>query len=795
MESISDVATGTAIALIIRSNTLWLDGYWHVERNGQKIETTTIDDRFGYDYLANIGGTTHLLHPGDIPFIQTIINQKQSAAASIRFRIVNANNEVKFVYGIGHVRISQRGFQNESDTEIKNSIERKELLKAVFNTSTLGLHVLRSIRNEAGVIVDFEIILTNSTSERIAGKKVMGMKMLEGWPHTRDIGLFQKFIETVETGKPLIYEHVYEGDGVTAWFEWLATRLEDGLYVTIEDITRRKKNEVALKHTANRLQSTFDGVPAIIALLDVVEDSNRIPVDFIICAANKALSDFTGCETEDLIGKSIIQLYPEVFRGQLWDKYAQVYITGISLQHELLYPGRNRWFSVSISKQVGGEGLVVAALEITAQKKNEAQRKQNQILTELNEAKTKFFSNVSHEFRTPLTLMLGPLHQLLKKYEDAPRHDEDLAKLQMIMRNSLRLEKLVNSLLDFTRMEAGRAEAVFQPTDIAEFTTLLAGNFRSAIERAGLAYTVNCHSTEPIYLNHDMWEKIVLNLLSNAFKFTFEGKIEIILKSLKNQVQLHVRDTGVGIAQENLSRIFERFVTIHNVRSRTYEGTGIGLALIKEFVKMHGGDIKVKSKEGRGSIFIVSLPKGKAHLAPQCIFENREIKGVSPLSAVYGYEAMNWMFNHRKESDSETASALRDESGCLKQSPNLILIIDDNSDLQEYIKSILKKDYSVACARNGRNAVELIAKGLLPDLIVADIMMPEMDGYSLLHSVRTNERLAHVPFIFLSAKASPEDRIKGMDSGADDYLIKPFSSAELLTRIKARLKTKGALAV
>ena len=192
---------------------------------------------------------------------------------------------------------------NVLSESIDNIIAAKNLLQAVFNTSTLGLHVLRSVRDDAGAIVDFEILLTNETSDRIAGRKVSGMRMLEGWPHTKAIGLFDKFVRTVETGEMVSCEHLYEGDGIHAWFEWIASRLNDGLYVTIEDITKRKNAELSLRKVADRLQSTFDGVPALIVLMDAVFNSNGEPIDFVISSANKAMADFTKEKPADIIGK------------------------------------------------------------------------------------------------------------------------------------------------------------------------------------------------------------------------------------------------------------------------------------------------------------------------------------------------------------------------------------------------------------------------------------------------------------------------------------------------------------
>jgi signal transduction histidine kinase len=247
----------------------------------------------------------------------------------------------------------------------------------------------------------------------------------------------------------------------------------------------------------------------------------------------------------------------------------------------------------------------LAAAQITTAIRNarayQEERQRAEALVELDRAKTLFFSNVSHEFRTPLTLMLGPLEDALEDSEH-PLPGSQRERLTVAHRNSLRLLKLVNSLLDFSRIEAGRIQASYEPTDLSAFTAELASAFRSAIERAGMKLVVDCPVlSQPVYVDRDMWEKIVLNLLSNAFKFTFNGEIAVTLREGEGTVELEVRDTGIGIPEHELPRLFERFHRVEGARGRTYEGTGIGLSLVQELVKLHGGAIRVESAEGQGS--------------------------------------------------------------------------------------------------------------------------------------------------------------------------------------------------
>jgi signal transduction histidine kinase/CheY-like chemotaxis protein len=648
-----------------------------------------------------------------------------------------------------------------------------ELLEAVFNTSTLGIHVLESLRNESGQIIDFSIRLTNTMSEKIAGRKVTGMRMLEGWPHTKEIGLFDRFIATVETGVPVDYEQYYEADGVRAWFRWLASKLNDGLYVTIEDITHRKTDEEALETTANKLQSLFDGVPVIIALLDVQFDNNA-PCGFLVSSGNKPMAKFSKCTVEDLIGKNITNVYPEAFRGELLESYLQVFRTGEPLNTEFFYPGINRWFSIHVTKRVDSKGLVVVAIDVTDKKAIQEEKTRIEVLTKMDKLKSEFFSNVSHELRTPLTLLLAPLEEVLASKSLARTQ---LNKVQMAHRNAVRLQKLVNSLLDFARIESGKLDTVFQPTDLCEFTQQLASNFQSVFEKANLKFKVSCDRGEQVYVNRIMWEKIVFNLLSNALKFTFKGHVELRLKSLKHNFQLHVIDSGEGISYENLDKIFDRFVRVENVRARTFEGSGIGLALVKELVTMHGGTIKVKSKLGEGSEFIVSIPKGKKHLPAKMIHELDDADYESRLSKAFALEVDGWMPGSVKHYGQKKPTT---------EKP-IVLLIDDNRDLRDYISSILHFQFEVIQASNGKNAVGLINEGLRPDLI-PDIMMPEMNGYELLKAVKENAVTSNVPFVFLSAKASEEEKIQGLVSGAADYLIKPFSATDLSAIVDSRIK-------
>jgi len=430
--------------------------------------------------------------------------------------------------------------------------------------------------------------------------------------------------------------------------------------------------------------------------------------------------------------------------------------------------------------------LQLAAGQIAASIANaqayEEERRRSEALAELDRAKTTFFSNVSHEFRTPLTLMLGPLEEALA---DASGQDTSTyARLEVVHRNGMRLLKLVNSLLDFSRIEAGRAQASFEPTNLGALTAELASNFRSLTEKAGLGLIVECAlSTDQIFVDRDMWEKIVLNLLSNAFKFTFEGHIRVGLTEDSNDAVLTVEDTGTGISADELPRLFERFHRVEGARGRSFEGSGIGLALVQELVKLHGGRIEVASEEGKGTKFIVSVPKGTIHLPPDRLQVGRGFASTAVQAGAYVDEALRWL-PEAAEQASLSQPVQPTDHGRGKR-PH-ILLADDNADMRDYVRRLLATDYDLETANDGLAAIEAI-RIRRPDLVLSDVMMPRMDGFELVQAIRQDQSLADLPVIMLSARAGDEASVEGLNAGADDYLVKPFSARELTARVAAAL--------
>jgi PAS domain S-box-containing protein len=444
-------------------------------------------------------------------------------------------------------------------------------------------------------------------------------------------------------------------------------------------------------------------------------------------------------------------------------------------------------------------GQISAAL--ASARAYEEERKRAEALAELDRAKTTFFSNVSHEFRTPLTLMLGPLDEVLEKPEgEVSAENREL--LTIMRRNGQRLLKLVNTLLDFSRIEADRIQAVYEPVDLAAYTSELASVFHSAVQKAGMRLVIDCAPfSEPVFVDRDMWEKIVLNLVSNAFKYTLEGEISVSLRVKNGSAVLFVRDTGTGIAETELPNLFNRFHRVEDARGRTQEGTGIGLALVQELVKLHGGTVGVESLYGKGSTFTVTIPLGKGHLPPERIGIRRTLESTALGTSPFLEEALRWLPD-KLPKDDEEFSALEEESRTLPYFPRgdgiraKIVLADDNADMRDYVRRLLNANYQVIAVADGQQALQATVQDK-PDLVLTDAMMPNLDGFGLLKALRENPETASIPVIMLSARAGEESRVEGLEAGADDYLIKPFSARELLARVSGALalaKARGEAA-
>jgi signal transduction histidine kinase/DNA-binding response OmpR family regulator len=409
----------------------------------------------------------------------------------------------------------------------------------------------------------------------------------------------------------------------------------------------------------------------------------------------------------------------------------------------------------------------------------EDERRRAEALAELDRAKTEFFTNVSHEFRTPLTLMLGPLADALQD-ASAPLPPVQRDRLETAHRNAERLQRLVEDLLSFSTLQAGRGSVAARVVDLPAATVEHASAFRAAVERADLELVVDCPPLpQPVSLDPQHWETIVTNLLSNALKFTFVGSIRVSLRADAGAVVLEVADTGIGIAEHDRRQLFERFARVHGVRARSHEGSGIGLALVAELTRLHGGDVSVDSVVGSGTTFRVRLPwsaiGARAGDLPTGPATSGRAHGVAA-------EAARW-------TDADPQPRARKGS-----SPDAelvgarVLVADDNRDMRHYLVRLLEgAGCHVTAVGDGAAALRALQQSP-PDLLLTDVMMPELDGFELLQAVRRDDALGTLPVVVLSARAGGEASVEGLDLGADDYVTKPFRGDELVARVRSVLR-------
>ncbi|RIB22044.1 hypothetical protein C2G38_1036383 [Gigaspora rosea] len=447
---------------------------------------------------------------------------------------------------------------------------------------------------------------------------------------------------------------------------------------------------------------------------------------------------------------------------------------------------------------------------ITNGKLREEERKQVEMLTNLNHQKLKFFQNISRELLTPLTLILSPLDEAINScLQERTMHSH----LQIVQRNTHRLLKLVNNLLQSSNIENGQLKAHYCETNIAQFTQELASNFNNIAEELGLDYIIDIPDPDKfkqalgneVYLDHDMFETIVYNLCSNAFKNTWNGQVKVHLyienENERNTIILEVSDTGVGISEVDLLNIFQRFHRTKSQQSRSYEGTGIGLALVKELITYHGGEISVTSKVGQGTTFKCRFQPGFKHLPKNQVYSiknNNELNQERHLytkKQLYLEEGLQWIqsneftnkrfiLNPESIDDSDNVDIGETSSNMTKK--HKILLVEDNTDMRNHLERLLRKEFEVYCVYNGYEAIIFLTKSIeLPDLILSDVMMPNINGCELLNMLRSNITTRLIPIILLTARA---DENSGLEYGADDYLVKPFSSRELITRIYTNIK-------
>ncbi|MDD1443529.1 ATP-binding protein, partial [Dolichospermum sp. ST_sed3] len=448
-----------------------------------------------------------------------------------------------------------------------------------------------------------------------------------------------------------------------------------------------------------------------------------------------------------------------------------------------------RWLSseIELAKAVASQAAIAVQQSHLYQKT----REQAERLLELDKQKTEFFQNISHEFRTPITLIQGPL-------DSAVSNGEGLSPAQSIiaLRNSRRLLRLVNQLLDLQRLDAGRMQPNFRPCDLVEFVTQIVDSFRPYCEKKGLQVNTDLVNCPTVYLDIEKFDKVLYNLLSNAMKFTSEGgTITIKVAAIGNHCLLQVQDSGIGILPQQIPYLFERFRQAEGSENRSYEGSGLGLSLVKELVELHGGTVSVDSIYGQGTTFTLELLPGSSHLPTERILDTAADLNISRASVeLADLEQINLdieTFEQKLDSlpnseinDSQLLSITKQGTG------HSIVVVDDNPDLRVYVSDILRRNgYKVDTARNGIEGY-LLAQRIKPSLIVTDLMMPVVTGLEMIKMIRSEADLKGIPIILLTAKADEETRIQSTEEGADAYLAKPFNDRELLAEARNLLALK-----
>jgi signal transduction histidine kinase/DNA-binding response OmpR family regulator len=420
-------------------------------------------------------------------------------------------------------------------------------------------------------------------------------------------------------------------------------------------------------------------------------------------------------------------------------------------------------------------------LEQTVKDRTKELKEQAEKLKEMDKVKSRFFANISHEFRTPLTLIMGPLEQMLAK----SHNQEQKKKLKLMLRNSQRLLNLINQLLELSKFDNGKVKLQACRQNIIPFLKGITASFEPVINNNQLDLIFHAEEDNiTLYFDPEKLEKVILNILSNAVKFTPPGGKIIFAISISpseqesfppGSVNISVSDNGPGILRDQLSHIFNRFYQSDNTYEHNHKGTGIGLAIAKEIVELHHGRIDVHSHEGEGTEFIIRLPAGDAHLEPDEI--------VAPLEKEYEHKnpgEIPALYVHGDEKEEEK---IEYEPAIEKDVENIILVVEDSKEVRKYIKDSLEPVYKVVEAANGQEGLQKAQK-IIPDLIICDIMMPELDGYELCRQIKENITTSHIPVILLTAKASEESIIRGLETGADDYITKPFNTNILSARIK-----------
>jgi PAS domain S-box-containing protein len=701
-------------------------------------------------------------------------------------------DEKRFLYQLGlnlgpHLE-KTRILQNLEETldertkELRTSEKKYRTLLQTNNVGFFELDLARNVVSCNDVVLSF----TGYTKDELIGMD--SIKIIHQDYHQKLIDVYNRVLNR-EITIGSVEQEVIRRNGLPGFLDTtisLITNDNDeatGFRIIAIDITNRKTMEAALRESEKNYQQLMDNVDDCVFICTL--DGHFKYINF-------AITRLLGFSHEEFMGKHFLSLTHLDYR----EKQLKFYQNQIEKNIETTYceflaltkDGEPKWVGQTVRMISNNEGEIEfygVTRDVSIRKKAERERR------DLEEAKSRFFSNISHEIRTPLTLMLGPIESvLLGDYGK----EVDVDFFKNLHRNTLRLLKLVNNLLDFSKIEAGKMILRVQEGNIVQF----ARHYLSSIELAGksknitLAFNSSSDSIK-LFFDPEKMDKVFMNLLSNALKFTGDGgSISISLKEDEHFCHIRVTDTGEGISENNLSSIFDRFSQADTTSTRKYEGTGIGLALVKELLELHGGSIEVESRyiekfrDDHGSVFTFAIPKGVEHFEGRAnitFTENSDLEDYIKDYRSIGFHEIE----DTQMGDTPCEAGEISDDRPVSSEMHTILVVDDNEDMRNFLKLLLQKHYRVICAEDGEKGIH-IARARMPDLIVSDVMMPVMNGFDMTSAIKTDSDLNTIPVILLTADTDLMNKVTGLENGADDYLHKPFNSLELLTRISSLLK-------
>jgi len=725
-------------------------------------------------------------------FTGTIIDNTRRQQAEIALKKAHDELEMRIEERTAELKAANENLKQEI-TERKLAEERMKSaenhLNNIIESSLDGIAVSDSLGYVTKANNAFLNMLGYGEHE-ILGKHIMEITVTEEGTYESTTGELIAITEEFVVLQWKIVENFFEAGAITNWDSYYLRK--DKKIVPVEvnlayiydeqgaiigsvginrDITERKKAERKLKEAKDFLENVFKTSADGIILTDPQGKITRV---------NEAVEKILGYTQEELKEMHLSQLGNCDDKFRLWlrkDMVGKLFEDGVYKEFEALWKRKDGKLisfelNAALLKNREGDviGGVIGARDISERKK----------IQEI-EMKNAFVSNISHEFRTPLTLSIGPLEGILRgEYGDIRKEVKD--QIGLVLRNNRRQLKLVNQLLEFSRLESKSEDISYYGKDINQFLSAIIDGFLFLAKKKDikLNFTPSKY-TEPVYIDPGKMERVFFNIIGNAFKFTPKGGSIIIdvengkEEAKRNFIKISVKDTGIGIKEQDLPHIFERFHRADSGYSRTHEGTGIGLSLSKELIELQCGKIEVESEYGKGSTFTIYIPIGRNHISDQSQINEEKDEIILTQKEI---ELSDLGYDEIKVREEEPTG----------ERP-LILFIDDNPDVRRYVTGILRKEYEVVTAEDGLKGLEKL-KEYIPDLIISDIMMPAMDGYQFSKSVKSNPELRHIPLIFLTAKADTELKIESLEEGADDYIVKPFNSQELLARVKSMLRIR-----